>query len=132
MKREAKWQTIWSKYCQECAKRGEHWNYELKQTKTDSFYFNSFEPQQIPSLIATENSGFHWKYSDADPRVKMFDGSIVPAQKGYVVIKYPDCFVMIRVGDFVKEDLESSMLTKPIKSLSLQRAKDIAERIIRI
>ena len=125
-KREAKHQTIWSKYCQDCLKKKIFFNYELKQTTTESFPFDHFEPQQIPSLLAAQASGYHWKHSDADMRLKPCDGSIIPPQVGYIVIKYPKAFVMISVNNFIHERDKSKR-----KSLTYERAIEIAHKIIR-
>lgn len=127
MKREAKWQTIWSKYCQDQLLKGEHFNYELKQTQSNSFRFDSFEPQQIPSLLAAQKIGYHVKHSDADIRLKGFDGSIVPPQRSFVVIKYSKAFVMIGVNTFIHYRDKSIK-----KSLSYEQAVAIAHKIIHI
>ena len=121
MKREASFQTIFNNYLREKKMDGV---FELKQTRTDSIPFLALETHQRESLLAVEDNGFVWKLSDADPRQKPFDCFSIGICPAYVVIRYPECFVMIRIDEFLQEERISER-----KSLTLQKAKDIAERI---
>jgi len=100
-------------------------NWEAKQTTTDSIPFSAVEDHQINSLIAGQEEGIDWKYSDSDPRVKMFDGSNNPPLPGYVIIKYPKGITLITVNNFIH-----ARIAHRKKSLSYERACEIADKII--
>ena len=122
-KREANFQTTFGNYLR--AKKL-HCNFELKQTTTDSLYINDARlMRQCRSLIAAQTEGYYWKHSDQDQREKPFDGSFVPPQVGYIVIKYPDFFCMILVDDFIKE-----VATMKGTMLHQDRAKELAMLVI--
>lgn len=124
-KPEAKWQTIFSKYMQEMHERGElYCYYELKQTIKDSFPFSKIEIHQYDGLQATEKKGMKWKFSDEDSRVKVCDGGNFPPLPSYLVIKFPDAYYMIRIGEIVKLREEGGI------SITVEQAKKIAERIV--
>ncbi len=125
MKREAKWQQVWSQYVRIANKNEQYFYYELKQTKTNSFPFSNFEPHQIHSLLALQKNGLVWKHSDADPRLKPCDGQSTPPLPTFVVIKFPGAFYMIPINDFLNEQYVSGK-----KSITLQESKKIAERVI--
>lgn len=99
IKREAKHTVVWGNYLRN--NKQFIGIFEVKQTRGDRLYFSAFEPQQITSLVAVEENGYVHKFSDADPRLKMADISSVPPQPAYVVIKFKEAFVAIRIGDFV-------------------------------
>lgn len=122
IKREAKWNTLLNQYLRE---KKLYCNFELKQTKGNSISFNSVKRLQYEGLMAAEYKGFLWKYSDQDQRQKPFDGSCNPPLPGYVIIKYPKCFVFIEVGKFFVEKTVSDR-----KSLTYERALEIKERTL--
>lgn len=121
-KREANFQTTFGQYIRA---KGIHANFELKQTTGDSIEYDARLNRQCDSLLAAEKEGHYWKYSDQDQREKLFDCSNVPPLKGYIVIKYPKFFCLIRATEFSKEMLNSSR-----KSLTSQRAKELAEIVV--
>lgn len=100
-------------------------NYEIKQTTTDSIAFSDVKDHQVNGLVAAQEEGICWKSSDADPREKPFDGSNNPPLPGYVVIKYPSAIVLITVNNFIH-----ARMTNRRKSLTYERAKEIADKII--
>lgn len=123
MRREAKFQTKFGDYLRA---KGLFCNFELKETPVDELYLNDERlKRQCDSLLVAEEEGYYWKHSDQDQREKPFDGSYIPPQKGYIVIKYPDFFCMIRVKVFVKEVEEAKG-----RYLKSQRAKELAELVI--
>lgn len=105
VRREAADTTLWSHYCRQKKIFG---IMELKHTDTQRFNFSSFEPHQIDSLMACEEEGLVWKLSDTDPRKKPADMISVPFYPAYLVIRFPESFVMIRITDFVKFMTETS------------------------
>lgn len=111
IKREAKHTVVWGNYLRN--NKSFVGIFEVKQTRGDRLYFSAFEPQQITSLVAVEENGYVHKFSDADPRLKMADISSVPPLPAYVVIKFPEAFVAIRIGDFVKfmNEAENTYIT---------------------
>ena len=120
-KPEAKWQTIWNQYLRESKHLG---FFELKQTNKDSFPFSKIEIHQYEGLQATEKGGLVWKLSDEDRRQKPCDAIAIPPLPSYLVIKFPDAYYMIRIGDIVKLREEGGI------SITLEQAKSIAERIV--
>lgn len=102
---------------------GLYCNYEVKQTTKEYLNIKQVEDKQIKALLSGEVSGIHWKYSDQDQRIKPFDGSNNPPLPGYIIIKYPKAFTLIRVQKFLDE-------TKELKSLSFSKASEIAEYIV--
>lgn len=100
-------------------------NFEIKQTTTDSIPFSDVPDHQINSLIAGQEDGLIWKYSDADPRIKPCDGSNNPPLPGYIIIQYPKAFVLITVNNFVH-----ARMTNRKKSLTFEKAKEIADKIV--
>lgn len=125
MRKEAKHQILWSKYVQNQNKKGKYFYYELKQTRVDYFPFDSFEEQQIPSLLALQNNGFCYKMSDADTRLKPCDGMSLPPLPSYVVVKYPKAFIMISINNFIH-----TRDTNKRKSLTYEKALSIAHKVI--
>lgn len=120
-KKEAKWQTIWNNYLKEKKIPG---FFELKQTEKTYFTFSRIEPHQYEGLQATEKNGLVWKLSDQDSRQKPCDCLSIPPLPSYIVIKFPDGYYMIRIGDIVKLRDEGGI------SITLEQAKKLAERII--
>ncbi len=124
-KKEAKWQTIFSQYMQEMHERGElYCYYELKQTMKDFFSFRLIEFHQFHGLPALELKGMKWKFSDEDSRQKVCDGANLPPLPSYLVIKFPDAYYMIRIGEIHKLKENGAM------GITLEQAKTIAERIV--
>ncbi len=127
-KKEAKWQTIWGQYLREMRERGTplYGYFELKQTVNKTLPFSAIEDHQNSGLQATEESGLIWKYSDEDSRLKMCDCSSTPPLPSYLVIKFPDSYYMIRIGEIVRMREQGEV------SITVDQAKTIAERIIKL
>lgn len=123
VKREAKWQTILGQYFRE---KRIYCYYELKQTIKDYFPFSKIEKEQHESLQAMEKEGLAWKLSDEDQRIKPCDGFCAPPLPTYLVIKFPDAFYFIRYKDIV------AMREIGAISISLEKSKEIAEKILKI
>ncbi len=118
-KPEAKWQIIWNQYLREAKIHG---FFELKQTEKKSFPFSKIEIHQYDGLQATEKNGLVWKLSDEDRRQKPCDAICIPPLPSYLVIKFPDGYYMIRIGEIVKLREQGGV------SITLEQAKAIAER----
>lgn len=126
-KQEAKWQTIWNNYLREKRKAGEMYGfYELKQTVKNSLPFSKIEIHQYDGLQATEREGLVWKFSDEDSREKPCDAVCIPPLPSYIVIKFPDAFYVIRIGDIVKMREEGGI------SITQEMAKNKAEKIVKL
>lgn len=126
-KKEAKWQTIWSKYMQEMHERGElYCYYELKQTDKNSLPFSKIEIHQYDGLQALKKKGMKWKFSDEDSRQKPCDGGNFPPLPSYIVIKFPDAYYMIRIEDIVKLREEGGI------SITQEQARQVSERIVEL
>lgn len=93
---------------------------EVKYAKGDTFYFSSFENQQVGSLIAGEMSGLVWKLSDADPRLKPCDIISLPPIDSYVAIKFLKSVIFLRTP-FIKRTINMG-----IKSISAISAREFA------
>ena len=127
-KAEARWQTIFNQFLRKQAGMHKMFGfYELKQTEENSIPFADLKVHQAEGLQAAENSGLVWKLSDADPRTKPFDCISVPPNPSYVVIKFPDGFYIFRTFVFLAEARDNKR-----KSLTVERANEIAERVIHI
>ena len=99
---------------------------ELKQTQSDSIPFNAVKPHQIHALLASQSErGLLYKIPDDSRGIKPCDMVYLQNVTGYVVIKYPKLFVLIKVDSFIKEQ-ESS----PRKSLTVTRACEMAYKVI--
>ncbi len=120
-KQEAKWQTIWNQYLREAKPHG---FFELKQSKGNSLAFSKIEIHQYDGLQATEKGGLVWKLSDEDRRQKPCDAICIPPLPSYIVIKFPDAYYMIRIGEIVKIREEGGV------SITLEQAKNVAEKIV--
>ncbi len=125
-KQEAKWQTIWNQYIREMRERGTpiYGYFELKQTSKNSLPFSKIEIHQYDGLQALEKSGFVWKFSDQDMREKPIDSQCTPPLPSYLVIKFPDAYYMIRIGEIVKLRENGGI------SITLEEAKKVAEKIV--
>lgn len=127
-KLEAKWQTIWNQYLREMKEKGTpiYGFFELKQTSKDSLPFSKIEIHQYDGLQATDKSGLIWKWSDDDMRQKPCDSASIPPLPSYVVIKFPDAYYMIRIGEIVKLREQGGI------SVTREQAEKIAERIVQL
>lgn len=106
--------------------------FELKQTNGDSIPFSAVPEHQLDALIAAENNkGILYKAPDDSRGVKPFDYFYLNNADGFVVIRYPTHFVMIRVLDF-KTERDKSQKEGERKSLTFQRAKEIAYKVVKI
>ena len=95
-------------------------HYELKLVKSpcNTLAPSKFRPQQLPSLRKYVKKALHWKYSDADPRIKPFDGSYMPLGEGYVAVCFytknkPKDVQFIPIEDFLVLQ-EEGKISKPI------------------
>ena len=122
MRRESKMTTLWNQYCRSKPFYGVC---ELKQTNSQKFYFHSFEPHQITSLMAIEENGFVWKFSDQDQRLKPCDMMSIGATPAYVVIGFPDRIIAIRVTDFV-----NFMNNTANTYILMDEAQEISDQVI--
>lgn len=122
-KREAKWNTILNQYLRE---KKLYCYYELKQTITDKFIFSKIEKHQNESLIAMENNGLVWKFSDEDQRQKPCDGLFGPPLPSYLVIKFLDGFYFIRYEQI------ATMQQMGHKSINRDTAQAISQHIIKL
>ncbi len=122
-KKEAKWQTIWNQYLRETKIPG---FFELKQTLRESLPFSSIEIHQYDGLQAAERSGLVWKLSDEDRRQKPCDTLSVPPIPAYLVIKFPDAYYMIRIGEIVKLRESGGI------SITREDAERVAEKVVRL
>lgn len=127
-KPEAKWQTIWNQYLRERrdAREPIYGYFELKQTTKDSFPFSKIEIHQYDGLQATEKSGLIWKFSDDDRREKPCDCQCTPPLSSYIVIKFPDAYYMIQIGQIVKLREEGGI------SITVEQARQVAEKIVQL
>lgn len=93
---------------------------EYKQTKGNTIRLTDFQPHQIPSLEAFQQSGLVWKLSDADPRQKPCDTlSLPPGMTSWVGLIYDDrcCFI------FVDRILG-------LKSITKEQAQELATYVV--
>lgn len=96
--------------------------FELKQTTGSSIPFNCLPDHQIEALqAAAGRKGLLYKAPDDSRGIKPFDYFFLRRSDGYVVIKYPKRFFLIRVQDFLDEKKKSKR-----KSLTEKRAKEIS------
>lgn len=123
-KREAQFQTLWNQYLRETRIQG---YFELKVTDNRYMPLSKIEKHQYDGLQAMEESGFVWKLSDEDGRQKPCDCFCAPPMPSYLVIRFPggDCY-MIRFKEVVKIREEGLI------SITEERAKQVAERIVRL
>lgn len=122
IKREANFNVVFGRYLRATGMIGA---FELKITKGNSIAFSALKDHQEHGLLAAQISGFIWKLSDADPREKPFDCISTGTIPSYIVIKFPKMFCIIKIEAWIKERNHST-----VKSLSLDRAKNIAMRIV--
>lgn len=91
MKSEAEMQsavTAWLKK-QEQAGNFIDAHYECKFSKGKPIHFvNSFQPQQLVFLKRAKHGCVRWKFSDAAPGLKMFDGGQMCFKPAFVIILF--------------------------------------------
>lgn len=112
-KREADFNVVFNKYLRA---KGLHCYYELKQVKLTLSY-NAFEPQQLESLLAAQEHGLVYKFSDSDQRIKPFDGISAPPLPAFVVIKFSRIVYLIPIDKFI----EHVRLHKDMKKKSMNQ-----------
>ncbi len=95
--------------------------FELKQTTTNSIPFSAVQEHQIDALKAVKTSGLLYKIPDDSRGVKPFDFVFLKTAPAYVVIKYPQGFVVIDVNIFCDEKERSDR-----KSLTWERSLELA------
>lgn len=76
--------------------------FELKNTKTDKFFFSSIRDHQINSLLACGNQGLVYKIQDIGGNLKPFDMFYINSPKNYVVICFIDFFCGIDIKTIQK------------------------------
>lgn len=117
-KREASFQTQFNLWLRE------HYEgsgaFELKQTQTDSIPFSAVKEHQIAGLLASKHGTLIYKIPDETRSFKPFDSFILRNTPAFVVIKYPQGFVIIDVDIFVQESTTSTR-----KSLTYSRALEL-------
>lgn len=88
--------------------------------------FSAVKDHQLDALVAaTTTEGILYKIPDDSRGVKPFDMVYLKNSEGYVIIKYPGFFVIIKVHTFIHEKAMSSR-----KSLTIERAKNIASIVV--
>lgn len=95
--------------------------FELKQTTKDSIAFSSVKTHQITALRVVKHGHFYYKIADDSVGTKPFDCVGLSGLDAFIVIKYPDGFVLIDVDVFILEEKRSKR-----RSLTYARAKAIA------
>lgn len=100
--------------------------FELKQTTENSIPFSDVKDHQLDALLAVSaNLGFIYKIPDDSQGIKPFDMLYLRKALAFVVIKYPEFFVLIDPFTFVEEREISER-----KSLTSERAREIAYRVV--
>lgn len=125
MKREA---LFTSKFKRWLMKNGVSGAYEIKHTRgKDSFRLNELREHQLDALLAAESlHGFAYKIPDDGIAYKPFDLFFMKRANAYVVICFPEEFVLI--GPSVLRSLKFKKKT----SLSLKEAKAYARMIVQL
>lgn len=95
--------------------------FELKQTTGTSLPFSAVQEHQICALQAVKTSGLLYKAPDDSRGIKPFDFFYLKHAPAYVVIKYPQGFVVIDVDIFCDEKERSTR-----KSLTWERSLELA------
>ncbi len=95
---------------------------EYKQTTSNRIRITDFQPHQIPSLEAFQQSGLVWKLSDSDPRQKPGDTiSIPPGMTSWVGLIYDDCCCFVFIDRILN-----------LKSITKEQAKELATYIVKV
>ncbi len=98
--------------------------FELKQTRSHRLPFSAVKEHQLEFLLAAKsNRGILYKIADDSRGIKPFDMFYFRNAEAYVVIKYPECFVMIEPKTFI---FERDVLNTE-QSLTAERARKIAK-----
>lgn len=118
MKREAAFYGTFRSFLQNRFKRSGA--FEIKQTTKDSIPFSAVQPHQIAALIAAKRGTLVYKPPDDTRGFKPCDFLVLHSVRAYVVIKYPEGFVLIDVDDWSEEERKSQS-----KSLTWERARQI-------
>ncbi len=95
--------------------------FELKQVEGNSMPFSAVKPHQLVALFMASRNGILYKIADDSRGTKPFDYVYLRHSGAYVVIKYPDVFVLIEVRAFMDES-ETSVR----RSLTRDRAVEIS------
>lgn len=116
-KREADFNVVFNKYLRA---KGLHCYYEIKQVKL-TLPYNAFEPQQLESLLAAQENGLVYKFSDSDQRIKPFDGISAPPLPAFVVVKFAMNAYLIPIDKFM-EHVNINMKTPKKRSMNQDEA----------
>lgn len=96
--------------------------FELKHTRgKDRLPFSDVQEHQLSALLAVKKASLLYKIPDDSAGVKPFDMMFFHKAEAYVVIRYPNEFVLIDVEKFI-EEAEWNME----KSLTSARAVEIS------
>lgn len=101
--------------------------FELKQTTTNRLPFSSVKEHQLNALLAVKKESLLYKIPDDSRGIKPFDMVYLHMACAFVVIRYPEVFVVIDVEKFIEEMEWSSE-----KSLTSERAIIIATHEIHL
>ena len=101
--------------------------FELKQTTSDSLPFSDVKEHQRDALLTVETRHLLYKAPDDSRSVKPFDYFYLSNTKAYVVIRYPDCFCLISIYKFIREEMKSDR-----KSLTSVRAREISTTVVEL
>lgn len=102
--------------------------FELKQTTGKSIPFSAVEDHQLEALAAVWGpEGLIHKISDESRGYKPCDIVYLRLAAAYVVVKFPGFFVLISASVWGNEKRTSAR-----KSLTAERAKEIAEKVVEI
>lgn len=102
--------------------------FELKQTTGKSIPFSDVQPHQIEALEAANSKhGILYKAPDDSRGIKPFDYFYLREAPAWVVIKFPDAFHIISIGNFIMEKKKSDR-----KSLTSARAREISTKSVSV
>jgi hypothetical protein len=99
--------------------------YEVKQTRIDSISFSAVEEHQLDWLLASKHGHTNYKIPDDSRGVKPVDGIFTKESDAVIVIKYPKCFCIIDVDDFIEIKKNSFR-----KSLTEEKARGISQKVV--
>ena len=103
---------------------------ELKYSQGPPIPFTAVKPHQVQGLMDVKYDVKTWKLSDIDIRQKPFDSLVLTGMNAYVILGYhpnKHSAYLIDVDDWVRE-----LATSKRKSITKQRAQQIAEYVIEI
>ena len=100
--------------------------FELKQTETDSLPFSHVEDPQIDASLTVKWGEKGYLIRNLTGTVGAPDYSLYYNSPAWIVIKYPNGFVLIDIETFLEEKKRSKR-----KSLTWQRACEIATKIVK-